>query len=155
MLSFVFIRKSTKDMKKNKQTIRLNESQLRLVIKESIKKVLKEGFATDMDLRGYGSSRFDYPSEKDYYDAMTDKGYYSLVNSNREVIQYGFYGITDAINSLSRHINDGDFSFKSGNAIVINNETGDSLYELSSDGVKDLRDGTFETWKEYYKKGYC
>lgn len=142
-------------MEPKKRTIRLNESQLKQVIRESIKKVLKESFATDMDLRGYGSSRFDYPSEKDYYDAMTDKGYYSLVNSNREVIKYGFYDITDAINSLTRLINNGDFNFKSGNAIVINNETGESLCEVSIDGVKDLRNGTFETWKEYYKKGYC
>ena len=39
--------KITKDMKESKQTIRLNESQLRQIIKESIKNILNEMHSTD------------------------------------------------------------------------------------------------------------
>ena len=74
--------KITKDMKESKQTIKLNESQLRQVIKESIKKMLNERSLDDIEhtnLYGYDDAE-DYSDEElvkvanpgDYTSAFID-----------------------------------------------------------------------------------
>ena len=74
--------KTTKDMKESKQIVKLNESQLRQVIKESIKKMLNERSLDDVEhtnLYGYDDTE-DYADEElvkvanpgDYTSAFID-----------------------------------------------------------------------------------
>ena len=89
--------KTNENMKQNKKLIRLTESDLHNIIKESVNKILKENFETEAFSDIYQPHNFSDPN-KDYYNG------YVIVDGTRAVLgQYDNYdeAVEDA-NEMAR-----------------------------------------------------
>jgi len=116
--------KENRNMNK-KQTIRLNESQLRQIVTESVKRILKEWEEPDYAANGKYYVAADINS--DYFDDYNEAYNYALKLANNERKR-------SPDNWEEIHLMDNE----EWQSIVIFNET----------GIHDLENGTFIPWRD-------